>query len=165
MNCRSVRRWIPKYLDGELRPAQEALVMRHLAGCAACRAELDAFRQAMNALDAWPDLQPSCSLSDIKTRATALRRPAGRPARYPLPSRTLRWATALGATAPILAGAAGGVGLEAALRTGLPRSGCPDAVADVMSLGSADDPLANLSLIVASGSLSKPAGQLRGGAR
>ena len=44
MDCKEVRGLSDAYLDGELPPASRAEVDAHLAGCAACRAEIEANR-------------------------------------------------------------------------------------------------------------------------
>ncbi len=43
MSCRQTRHKLAGYLDGVLGAAEHAAVAGHLAGCAACRAELDAY--------------------------------------------------------------------------------------------------------------------------
>jgi anti-sigma factor RsiW len=45
---------LDRYLDGALAPAEEAALAAHLAGCAACRAELAALREVWTALAALP---------------------------------------------------------------------------------------------------------------
>ncbi len=44
MDCRERRSLADAYLDGELPPASRAEIDAHLAGCAACRAEIEADR-------------------------------------------------------------------------------------------------------------------------
>jgi len=47
MDCRELRGLADAYLDGELPPASQAEVDTHLAGCADCRAEVEARRAFM----------------------------------------------------------------------------------------------------------------------
>jgi hypothetical protein len=50
MNCRSVRRRLSEYLDGELPDPEGARIAAHLAVCPGCRAEADDLRRAGEAL-------------------------------------------------------------------------------------------------------------------
>jgi len=45
MNCKEARRLLVAQADAELRGEQAAELARHLAGCAACRAEFEALKQ------------------------------------------------------------------------------------------------------------------------
>ena len=45
-------------LDGELGPAQEAVVSAHLAGCPACTAELEATGMVRRAVQSLPPVEP-----------------------------------------------------------------------------------------------------------
>jgi len=51
MNCETARQWLPLYLYGELSFEQEEQLERHLAECAACRAEREKERQWQAVLD------------------------------------------------------------------------------------------------------------------
>ncbi len=46
-DCFLIRRRLSRYLDGELSDRRAARIERHLAGCAACQAELDACHRAV----------------------------------------------------------------------------------------------------------------------
>lgn len=50
MNCRSVRRRLSEYLDGELPAPRQAAIAAHLEVCAGCREEADDLRRAGEAL-------------------------------------------------------------------------------------------------------------------
>ncbi len=54
MSCRDVRAMFSEYLDGELAPAHARFLARHLESCAACRAEFDALRCALEMMAALP---------------------------------------------------------------------------------------------------------------
>lgn len=45
MKCEEIKELLSEYVDGELSAADAASVEEHLAGCEACRAELEALRQ------------------------------------------------------------------------------------------------------------------------
>ena len=45
MKCEEIKELLSEYVDGELSAADAASVEQHLAGCDACRAELEALRQ------------------------------------------------------------------------------------------------------------------------
>lgn len=66
MNCRFTRRRLVAWMDGELAPAEAALVEEHLHGCASCtdRAER---------LDAWTPEAPVVALDDQARHAMHLR--------------------------------------------------------------------------------------------
>ena len=45
MNCEQMRNLLDEYVDGELSAEGRRAVERHLAGCEACRAELEALKK------------------------------------------------------------------------------------------------------------------------
>ena len=146
MHCRSVKRWIPRLLDGELVPAQAERLATHLAQCGTCRAELDALRQTMTALGAWPGLESAFTFSDIKVRAAMRQTRRGWLPDSASFRKAPRWTAAVGVAVAILAGTAAGIGLEGARSACMPHPESSSLVADVLSLGSADDPLADLAV-------------------
>lgn len=57
MTCHGNEDWINRFLDGELAPEEGARFEEHLAGCAACRRELDQMRglfAVLGSLEAQP---------------------------------------------------------------------------------------------------------------
>lgn len=52
-DCTQVRGEFPAYLYGEIPPEAGGLLERHVAGCAACREQLDSLRETRGALDRW----------------------------------------------------------------------------------------------------------------
>jgi anti-sigma factor RsiW len=50
MRCYRARRWLSAYLDDELDPRRRASLDAHLAGCKACKAELERLKQQWDAL-------------------------------------------------------------------------------------------------------------------
>jgi len=64
------------YLDGELTAGRRGEVDAHLAGCAACRAELDATAAARTAVRSLPVLEPPAHLLPEAAEPAAVR---GRP--------------------------------------------------------------------------------------
>ena len=56
------------YLDGRLSAAERARLDQHLAGCAACRAQLDETRALMGVLEEWKAVEPSAGF-DAALRA------------------------------------------------------------------------------------------------
>jgi anti-sigma factor RsiW len=57
--CEAARPELNAYVDGELAPEDRAVIERHLAGCAACRAEVELLRLVMHALRQAPRPEPS----------------------------------------------------------------------------------------------------------
>jgi len=103
MRCSSSRRSLSRYLDGELGPWRRRRLERHLAGCAACRAELEADRGVWALVGAAEAPAPPDILAHLEARLT----------RAPLAPAPRRWfAPVAYATAVLVfaaAGAAGGV--------------------------------------------------------
>lgn len=58
MICRKIKKLIPVYLDGELGPQENRLVRDHLAGCPACREELEAFKDSWAMLGELDGIEP-----------------------------------------------------------------------------------------------------------
>jgi predicted anti-sigma-YlaC factor YlaD len=103
MRCSSSRRFLSRYLDGELGRWRRRRLDHHLAGCRACRAQLDADRRVWMLLDAAETPEPPDLLARLEARLTrADRAPARR-----------RWCAPVAYAAALLAfaggGAAGGV--------------------------------------------------------
>jgi anti-sigma factor RsiW len=61
MNCNTVEKNSIAYLDGRLDPRHRREVEAHLAGCVACRARAQQFRELWGILDEAPALRPSPS--------------------------------------------------------------------------------------------------------
>ena len=80
MHCKTVREQLGTFVDGELADPQRRAVDAHVAGCAACRAELDALRRLAAALAAPPVQKPPAGLwPAIVRRLDRARAPAGWP--------------------------------------------------------------------------------------
>src|SRR5438067_7166030 len=90
MNCRHFDSRLDAYLDGELDAPRRAELEGHASGCPACRAQMEALRQAEHALRG-PEFHaaPPGMLTEFH------RRLAGRPARRP----AFAWRLRLGAAA------------------------------------------------------------------
>ena len=86
MNCEQTKDRLDEYLDGELSADDAAAVEQHLAGCEACRAELEALRKTAALVKSLPRVKaPEGLASDVKAslaRRTTTRR-----------SLILRWAS------------------------------------------------------------------------
>jgi hypothetical protein len=72
MRCRQARRKLAGYLDGALDGAGHAAVVEHLAGCASCRAELDAYWKLSVALGRIEPAAPPENLA-LRIRAAVSR--------------------------------------------------------------------------------------------
>jgi anti-sigma factor RsiW len=83
MRCRPVRERMSEYLDGELPPRERVAIEAHLEGCAECRAEAEALRQAEDGLKTLAAVEPAPDLSEDLRRRIAI----------PLPWRP-RWGVA-----------------------------------------------------------------------
>ncbi len=82
MTCRAARRLLPLYVGGDLNEAKASAVAGHLAACAACRTEVEAFAEARS-------LMPLASMSFGESERALLRRHVldeiarrGRPSRF-----------------------------------------------------------------------------------
>lgn len=67
------------YLDGELAAPARREAEAHLAGCPACRQELERLRALFAALEAWPEAEPARDfagdvLAQVRARRAAARR-------------------------------------------------------------------------------------------
>ena len=59
MKCKDLETNAIAYLDGNLPPAQQDAMERHLALCSACRERVEGFTQVKGLLDEWESVQPS----------------------------------------------------------------------------------------------------------
>lgn len=99
-NCATCSPLLDEYLDGTLDDARRAAVEAHLAGCPACRAELEAIRRiAAEARALPPTLAPPAATWD----GIAARLPRATPARTG-PARRLTWRQLAAALALFLGG-------------------------------------------------------------
>jgi hypothetical protein len=67
MTCRSARRLLPLFVGGDLKTTETTAVSAHVAGCAACRAEVEALAATLSLL-------PLSSLSFGDSERASLRR-------------------------------------------------------------------------------------------
>jgi len=73
MECRYILSKFADYLDGDLRPAEQRLVDRHVAQCPSCRRELEALRRFLddcNEFMACP--RPAYSFRHLRARMAAI---------------------------------------------------------------------------------------------
>jgi anti-sigma factor RsiW len=73
------------WLDGEIEPARAPALERHLAGCASCRAEAEAYRrisERIRVLAAAAAVAPQPSVEAILINAERARREEGKTVRY-----------------------------------------------------------------------------------
>ena len=84
MTCREIQSLAGSYLDGELPEETSTVLQRHMLGCAACRAEVDSLRMAM---EVWQSAQvPAAASEEFATAALdRLRRELGAVTRIPEP--------------------------------------------------------------------------------
>ena len=83
MDCREVRERLEDYADGELTAADALALERHLADCAACRAEWERLQLVIEAVETWPLVaEPSTLTAQVMRQ---VRRPSAAPpaARFP----------------------------------------------------------------------------------
>jgi hypothetical protein len=59
MRCEPIEELLSAFLEGELRPAEKALVEGHLAGCPDCTSLLADLRRAQHALAGFPEVEVS----------------------------------------------------------------------------------------------------------
>ena len=118
MRCSSSRRFLSRYLDGELGAWRRRRLDRHLAGCAACRAELEADRGVWALLGAVETPAPPDILAQLEACLT----------RAPLAPAPQRWFVPVAyATALLVFAAAGAAGGVYAATSRPPANGATDS--------------------------------------
>jgi len=75
MRCRTARRMLSAYLDGDLAEVEQARVAAHLEGCTECRAEASALKGAASALRTLSAVGSAPELTDDLRRRLAARAP------------------------------------------------------------------------------------------
>ncbi len=98
MSCKRVELLLPATVDNRLDGAQQREVDEHLAGCAACTADLDAMRDARVALATCGPAEPPAGLADRIARSVRLAQPDNTPASFWERFVPIAWPTALGAS-------------------------------------------------------------------
>ncbi|HET8657032.1 MAG TPA: hypothetical protein VFL93_16015 [Longimicrobiaceae bacterium] len=98
---------IEQFAEGALPAAEQESAAAHLAGCAHCAAELEAYRALAHALSSLPRFEPSPSFADAVMARVRVTPPEPRPLAERLaewlPSTTRGWLLAVGAlAAPVL---------------------------------------------------------------
>jgi len=68
MSCEMPRDHLVGYLYGEISEKEREGVSAHIAGCAACRQELEQLQDTRNILRAWPDEAPGTDLVFVRER-------------------------------------------------------------------------------------------------
>lgn len=58
MNCETYRQWISEHLDGVLDKQSERALLDHLAGCEACRGQMEAIKRAVALVRSLPEASP-----------------------------------------------------------------------------------------------------------
>jgi predicted anti-sigma-YlaC factor YlaD len=99
MSCHAVNEQFDERLDGRLDVAQQAALAAHLAGCADCRREWEAYARAWQTLERDKGIEPSFGFVERTLRRLNEPQAAGL-ARFWHPS--FRW-TALATTVVVLA--------------------------------------------------------------
>ena len=160
MNCESIKRKIPAYLDGEISEINASRLREHFDSCTKCKTEMEAYKNVNNALDLLPAVMPTFSLNDVKRRALERRSESSRTWGFLHIGRMPRWAAALAATFAILIGAVGGVSLESLHQPISQYSASPSDASNMLSLGGSDDPMVDLILTgTRTNSMVSPSGQ------
>ena len=99
MSCHAIKEQFAERLDGRLDGAQQSSLASHLAGCADCRREWEAYADAWQALERDKGIEPSFGFVERTLRRLNEPQAAGL-ARFWRPS--FRW-TALATTVVVLA--------------------------------------------------------------
>jgi hypothetical protein len=173
MNHREAWDLIPWLVNGSIQDAGRESLAKHLAGCADCRAELQAQRALFEAMNAGPlvEAMPPASLQKLWSRIDAETAPWTRPpsARQPRRKSTALWRRAAAAAAVLLLGAT----LFAALQPGRESSAAtyrtvtdpatlhPDTAIHAVFAG--DMPLAELQALLQAAGLRIVAGPTASG--
>lgn len=150
MDCTLYAEEYSALIDGELAPAQEALVRTHLDQCEPCRARIARLRRVDGAL---ADLSLPSFPGDLRARLQArIERPVERPV-LTAPRRSRRWLAAPAAAAGLAAAASAVFYLatgpsepaseDAPLVVARATPGLPDPAANTGSLAPAPDPSAD----------------------
>ncbi len=63
MDCRTIRKDLHAYLDGEIAAGERAAIEGHLASCPACREALGELKQTLNLLDNLDEVEPPAWLT------------------------------------------------------------------------------------------------------
>jgi anti-sigma factor RsiW len=77
MSCERMEKQILPYVDGRLKESERAEVEKHLAGCAACRLRVNAFRAVGSLLEELPQIEPSPAF-DVRVHARVAAEPKRR---------------------------------------------------------------------------------------
>jgi len=106
MNTHLAREWLSGYLDGQVSAGERRQVEAHLAGCAACRQDLNGLRRTATLVRTLPPVAaPAILRSAVRARLTPNHTPAGtrvRPWAQSLSRPT--WRLALAAAAILVIG-------------------------------------------------------------
>jgi hypothetical protein len=89
MNCRYQTKEHWEYLTGEMEEASRAAMDGHVAGCARCRAELEAYSRLLQGLQHLPYKEPPAGLTESIVR-TVFSRPAAVSRRESASRRVIR---------------------------------------------------------------------------
>ena len=58
MNCQETQKFIPEFLDGELKAEESQVFKEHLEGCLHCQREVKLYRESWAMLSLWKDAEP-----------------------------------------------------------------------------------------------------------
>ena len=75
MKCTKIKKILPLYMEGELKPNENQAVTEHLNACLGCRQEKEALAKAWNLLSTWEDVQPSSNYVSRFWTEVSLRQP------------------------------------------------------------------------------------------
>ncbi|PMQ01296.1 MAG: anti-sigma factor [Dictyoglomus sp. NZ13-RE01] len=64
MNCKTARKLISAYIDGELGSKEKRELELHLSTCIYCRKELESTKKLIKVLHSIPKIEPSSNFSD-----------------------------------------------------------------------------------------------------
>jgi anti-sigma factor RsiW len=100
MTCRKVRKLIPLAAGGDLRPRRAAAVRAHIGTCPDCRADLEAFRAALEGIKTMAKAESVAAWTEGEWKAAVARAVSAAPEPKPLSGRSIgpawapRWAAA-----------------------------------------------------------------------
>lgn len=59
MRCQKIKRFLPLFLDGQLKQSRALQIKAHIEACPACSQELKLFEQSWDLLSEWEGITPS----------------------------------------------------------------------------------------------------------
>lgn len=74
MNCQQIQEYLPEYVDRQVRHAIAVEIDGHVTDCPECRDLLAIYRQSLDVLTSFPDVEPPHGMAEKIFRRTAGRR-------------------------------------------------------------------------------------------